>query len=123
MAERELTKLTYTHDAMVDLIIQEPTVKHEELAEIFGYSSGWIGRVVNSDAFQARLAERKAQLVDPHLSRALNSRLKTVAIQSLGIISEKLNAEDSAAFALEALGVAVKGFAPSNGSNSSNVSR
>lgn len=100
-----LTRLTYTHDAMVDLILQEPTVTQQELAELFGYSTGWIQRVVASDAFQSRIAERKAQLIDPQITRSLNERLRAVTIQSIDIISNKLGAEQSAAFALEVLGM------------------
>lgn len=106
----KLKKLTYTHEAMVDLILQEPTVTHEELAEVFGYSSNWISRIVSSDAFIARLADRKSQLIDPQIARSLNERLTGVAIQSLDIISNKLNAEQSAAFALDALGLATAGM-------------
>ncbi len=100
-------RLTYTHDAMVDLILQEPTVTHAELAEIFSYSAGWIARVVSSDSFQARLAERKAQLIDPHIARSLNERLRGVTVRAIDIIQEKLSTEEAgASFALDALGIA-----------------
>jgi hypothetical protein len=102
-----ITRLTYTHDAMVDLILQEPTVTHKELAEIFQYSAGWIQRVCASDAFQARLAERRAQLVDPHVARSLNERLRGVTIKAIDIIDERLSTEEAGAgYALEALGIA-----------------
>ena len=109
-ARKQLKKLTYTHEAMIDLILQAPTVKPAELAELFGYCEGWINRVLASDSFQARLAERKAQLVDPHITRSLNERLRGVAMQSMDIISEKLAAEQSAAYAIEALGLATVGM-------------
>jgi len=106
-----IVKITYSHEAMIDLIIQEPTVTPKELAELFGFSSAWVSRVVGSDSFQSRLAERKATLLDPHLSNTLNERLRTVSIKAVDIISEKLsNPEQSADFALEALGLAAKGL-------------
>lgn len=102
-----LKKLTYTHEAMIDLILQEPTVTYKELAEIFGFSEGWIARVVGSDAFTARLAERKAALIDPVIARSLNERLRGVTVKAIDLISEKLSSEEAgAAYALEALGVA-----------------
>lgn len=111
---RGVAKLSYTHDAMVDLIIQAPTVTHAELAELFGYSAGWIQRVCGSDAFQARLAERKAQLIDPHVARSLNERLRGVAIKAIDIIDGNLSKEEAGAgYALEALGVATSGMAGS----------
>lgn len=100
-------RLSYTHDAMIDLILQEPTVTHAELAEIFGYTAGWVQRVCGSDAFNARLADRKAQLIDPQISRTLNDRLRGVTIKALDIIDEKLSSADAGAqMALDALGIA-----------------
>ena len=111
MERRSMTKIariTYTHDAMIDLILQDPTVTHEELAELFALSRGWVSRVVYSDAFQARIAERKAQLIDPFIAADLNTRLRGVTIQAVNIMSAKLEAEESADYALEALGLAGK---------------
>lgn len=99
---------TYTHEAMIDLILADPTVTPKELGEVFGYSAGWVSRVLGSDTFQFRLAERKAQLVDPIVAGRLNARLTGVAMQSLEIVSQKLDAEDSATYALEALTIAQK---------------
>lgn len=104
-------KLKYTHEAMIDLIIQDPTVTSGELAELFGFSSAWVARVLSSDSFQARLAERKSILVDPAISQTLNERLRTVAIKSLDVVSAKLDStEQSADYAIEALGLAAKGL-------------
>lgn len=106
-----LKRITYTHEAMIDLILQEPTVTPAELATLFGYSPGWISRILASDSFQARLAQRKSHLIDPLVAQSLNERLRGVAVQAVEIISEKLDSEQSAAYAIDALGVAVKGFA------------
>lgn len=110
-SNRPPLRLTYTHEAMIDLILQEPSVTTRELAEVFSKSQSWIARVVIADSFKARMAERKAHLVDPHISRSVNERLQSVAIQSLEIISEKLDKADvTAAFALESLGLATGGL-------------
>jgi hypothetical protein len=102
-----LKKLTYTHEAMIDLILQEPTVTYKELAEVFSFSEGWISRVVASDSFQARLSERKASLIDPLIARSLNDRLRGVAVKAIDLVNEKLSAEEAgAAYALDALGIA-----------------
>jgi hypothetical protein len=98
--------LNYTHEAMADLIISEPTVTARELGEIFNYSPGWVSRVIASDAFQARLAQRKAQLTDPIVAASLDERLRSVAIHSMTIIEEKLSTDESPAFAIDALGLA-----------------
>ena len=108
----KLVKVTYTHDAMIDLIIQEPTVSIKELAELFDYSPAWVSRILSSDSFQARLAQRKSDLIDPLIAQSLNERMKGVAIQSLEIIKGKLETEESASYALEALGIAAPALAP-----------
>jgi len=103
-----IVKVTYTHDAMIDVILQEPTVTSKELAELFGYSTGWVSRILASDAFQARLAERKSALIDPVIAQSVNTRMKAVVIQATGIMQEKLDAEASASYAMDALGLASK---------------
>ena len=110
-----LAKLTYTHEAMVDLILQEPTVTHKELGEVFGFSPGWVARVVASDSFQARIGERKKQLVDPQIAQSINERLGGIAIQSLEIVSNVLESEQSATYAMEALGLATQMLSPGGG--------
>lgn len=100
-------RLNYTHEAMVDLIIADPTVTTAELAELFGYSPAWIRRVAVSDSFQARLAERKGKLVDPFIAQSLDERLKSVTIAALEKVNETLSGPDSSAsYALDALGMA-----------------
>jgi hypothetical protein len=99
-------RLSYTHEAMIDLILAEPSVKPAELAEIFGYSAGWISRVVASDSFQSRIAERKAALIDPSIARRIDQRFRAIAVQSTQVLQERLDAEEGAALALDALAVA-----------------
>ena len=103
-----IVKVTYTHDAMIDVILQEPTVTTKELSELFGYSPAWVSRILASDAFQARLADRKSALVDPVIAQSVNTRMKAVVIQATDIVREKLDAEASASYAIEALGLASK---------------
>lgn len=86
-----IAKVRYSHDAMIDLIVAEPWVSQNQLAEVFDRTPGWISQVINSDAFQARLAERKEQLIDPVLIASIKDRLNGVAARSLELIQEKLN--------------------------------
>jgi CRISPR/Cas system-associated protein Csm6 len=111
MAERPNVRLTFTHDAMIDLIIQEPTVTSAELAEIFGFSPSWICRIVAADSFKARLEQRRSKLVDPILARSLNDRFRSVAVRSMEVLEQRLQGEDaSTQLAVEALEVATKGL-------------
>jgi len=85
-----IAKVRYTHDAMIDLMIAEPTVKQNTLAAIFDRSPTWISQIINSDVFRARLAERKGEIVDPVLTATIQERLAAVAGESLNRILEKL---------------------------------
>lgn len=90
-AARGVQKIRYTHDAMVDLIIADPTISQNALAAHFGYTAGWVSQVITSDAFQARLAERSADLVDPTIRATVEERFKAMILRSLEILKEKLN--------------------------------
>lgn len=85
-----IQKIRYTHDAMIDKIIADPWVAQGALAAMFGYTEGWVSQVIASDAFQARLAARKSELVDPYIKATLEERFKGLAIQSLDKLRQKL---------------------------------
>lgn len=78
------------HDHVIDFMIVNPTVSQGQIARQFKFSEGWVSLMVNSDAFQARLAERKAELVDPLIVASVDLRLKAVAQVSLDKMLEKL---------------------------------
>lgn len=85
-----ILKVRYSHDAMIDLMIAEPMIKQNDLAAMFDRSPTWVSNVINSDAFQARLEERRGELVDPVLTASIQERLRAVANQSLERILEKI---------------------------------
>ena len=87
----EIARVRYTHDAMIDLIIQEPGIHQNELAKVFGFSATWISVVINSDAFQAKLALRKDELIDPELRASIKERFQAVVVRSTQVLLEKLN--------------------------------
>lgn len=101
-------KLTYTHDALIDVIIANPTLSKKELGERFGRSASWMSRVIGSDAFQGALAKRRDELTDPFLLATIEERLTGVAMQSLDIISEKLEQTQNLDTAMKALEVSAK---------------
>lgn len=108
-AAAAIQRVHYTHDAMIDCILREPKITQGKLAEFFGYTQAWVSRILNSDAFQARLAQRKSELVDPTLALTIDERLRALATKSLDVLQEKLELP-SATFdmALETAKVATK---------------
>ena len=86
-----IQKVRYTHDAVIDLIIENPQISQNQIAATFGYTPGWLSQVMSSDAFKARLEARKDDLVDPQLRLTLNEKFSAMVSRSLDVLAEKLN--------------------------------
>lgn len=86
-----IMKVRYSHDAMIDLMIADPTIRQNDLAAIFDRTPSWISLVVNSDAFQARLEERRKELVDPALTASIKERLSAIADTCLQKVLERVS--------------------------------
>lgn len=97
-----LERVSYTHDAMIDLVLENPIITQNEIAAHFGYTPSWVSIVFNSDAFQARLAQRKTEIVDPLVRAQVEEAIKGLVSRSVDIIREKLNSANvSSEYALE----------------------
>lgn len=91
LPKQPIAKLHYTHDAMIDLIIANPCISQNALAARFGYSPSWVSRVLASDAFQTKLAERSKEIIDPTVKQAVEEQFKGLVLRSLEILQEKLD--------------------------------
>ena len=114
-----IQRVKYTHDAMIDLVIADPGISQNALAKHFGYTAPWVSRIFASDAFQARLAERKADIVDPTLMGSVKDRIEGLAMQSLNILQEKLAVTQNPDLALKCFELSTK--AAGYGARQSNV--
>lgn len=85
-----IAEVRYSHAAMIDLIVANPAISQNELARHFGRTPAWVSLVVRSDAFQAALAERKAELIDPQLRATIEERFKAIAHEALDRVLQKL---------------------------------
>lgn len=90
-----VAKVRYTHDAMIDMIVENPWVSQGELAARFGYTQAWVSVVMSSDVFKEKLAARRTELVDPVLQATLKERFEAVVSRSLAVLQEKLAAPAS----------------------------
>lgn len=93
---------------MIDLILQRPGISQAEIALYFNYTPGWVSRVMGSDSFQARLAERKDEVVTPCVKAELEQRMVTLAHQSLDVLTSKLKATGSPDLAVKTLELSAK---------------
>ena len=94
-AAKGIAVVKYTHDAMIDMIIENPMISQNQLALRFGYTASWVSQIIASDAFQSRLAERRDKLVDPLIRTSVEENFKALVIRSQEILMEKLNGPSS----------------------------
>ena len=103
-----LKRVHYSHEAMIDVILAEPTITQNQLAERFGHSVSWISIVMGSDAFQAALAKRRDDVTNPVLVATIEERFRGLATQSLQVLAEKLETTRNPDLALKALEISSK---------------
>lgn len=86
----QLKKISYTHDALIDLIIAHPELNQQQLAAHFDYTGPWVSQILATDAFQARMAARKDEIVDPIIKATVDERMKGLILASMHKLQEKL---------------------------------
>lgn len=87
---RPFKEIKWTHELAIDLLLQNPEWTQRELAKYFGYSETWISLVVSSDAFQAKLAERRDEILNPEVKASIEERFRALANHSLNRLHAKL---------------------------------
>lgn len=105
---KRLLRVHYSHEAMIDVIIAEPTLTQRELAKRFDRSENWISIIMGSDSFQAALAKRRDDLTDPFLIATIEERFRGLAQQSLSVIAENLEKTRNIDVAFKALDISSK---------------
>lgn len=88
-----IARVRYNHDALIDLMLAHPEFRQGQFAAYFGMTEGWISRVIGSDAFQLRLAQRKEELINPDIKATMEERIQGLALTSLAQIQEKIDAK------------------------------
>lgn len=98
-----IAKTNYTHDFLIDAIIENPAIDQKDLARKLGYTEGWISQIMASDSFQAAFERRREEMVDPVLRHNLEQQFKSLVLQSAQILREKLEATRSPEIALKVM--------------------
>ncbi len=96
-----IAKVGYTHEAMADLILSNPSISQNELANHFKVTPGWISQILASDAFQAHIGERRDKILDPILRGEIEESMKGLVLQSVQRLREKLEANPSDQLVME----------------------
>ena len=89
-----IAKVSYTHDAMIDVLIANPAISQNDLAAHFGYTPAWVSQIIAADTFQARLAERRDEIIDPTLKATIKETFDAVIVRSIALLKEKLDKPD-----------------------------
>jgi hypothetical protein len=116
---KDIMKWSRKHDAMVDFVLANPTVKLSDMAMQFGYTPQWMGVIVASERFKSKLQDRREEVVDPILMATLEDKLKAVLDRAVEVVAEKLQKDAdqisdqfvmrAAEFGAKSLGLGVKG--------------
>lgn len=85
-----IKRVSYSHDVIIDHIIANPKASRKEIAEYYGYTEAWLSRIMNSDAFNAVLANRRNELIDPVLVATVKENITSVAQRSMEVLLKKL---------------------------------
>lgn len=105
-----VAKLNYSHEAMIDLIVGSPGISQNEIARRFGYTPGWVSRIMASDGFKAQLALRRAEIVDPTLVASVEEMLEGALRQSIRVIGDSLDARPDAKLAVRVVEATTRGL-------------
>lgn len=108
MNDNAIQKCSYTHEGMIDLLLANPTISQKDVAAYFGFTQGWVSRILSSDAFREMYAKRKQELIDPLLTQSVETRLEALCLQSIEVLEQKLESSPSADIALKALEVTAR---------------
>lgn len=97
------------HLVIIDILLMDPAISTTALAAKTGYSRNWLHKVMSSDAFQAKLAERQKAIIDPLIMSSIKDRISGLASRTLEIIEERMDSDEvSLDNALAVFGVASK---------------
>ncbi len=81
----------YTPAAMVELMVNNPSFSHTQLANHFGRPPSWIAAVLASDSFQQVLDTRRHEVADPSLTASMEERFRGLALRAVTVLQDKLN--------------------------------
>lgn len=115
MAETQIKKVSHRHDVIIDWLMAHPEEKNlQALCETINVSRSWISVVMNSDAFKAEYAKRRAEY-QGLLAEGVQAKLHSVAFQALGRLEDILDSEElDPRFVLDAMDKTVQklGYSP-----------
>lgn len=91
---RAPTNFLQAHMIIIEQLLMNPSISQTELSGATGYSRNWLHKVMSSDAFQAKLAERQKALIDPIIFNTIQQRLQGLTSRSLEVMEQRMESDE-----------------------------
>lgn len=104
---RRLTPKLHQFDAIIDILLSEPTISLKEVGARLGRSSAWVSYMVHSGTFRDLYEERRREK-NAEINQDLTQRLAAVATKSLQKLEEVLEKNPEKINPMQALEIADK---------------
>jgi hypothetical protein len=85
-----IQKVSIKHEAIMDFLILNPTMKMAEVAAHFGVTFPWLSTIVHSHAFQDLLRKKQDELFDCAVVQEVGGKLEAAAQVTLDAYLEKV---------------------------------
>jgi len=113
-AQYDLKNISNKHMAIIEHMCANPMEKLGDVARAFGVGRAWLSRLIHSDLFQAKLAERQDECFI-ECAMPLRSKIHNLAHETIDKLTEKVEAganvselQTIAELALDATGYGAK---------------
>lgn len=82
------------HEQIMDFIIMNPAATNEDIAFTFNYSPGYVGQLLASDLFKAKLAEKQTAVTNDVLNE-VKDKITSLAKKGLDRLLQKIAVDES----------------------------
>lgn len=86
--------LPYSHEAMIELMIEHPNWTHKQFAAYWGKGAGWFASILASDNFQLALDGRRGEIANPEITATLDERYRAVVLRGLDVLQDRLGGKE-----------------------------
>ena len=106
---------TYTHESLVNYIIENPGTTPELISAHFGQPKRWFLTILATDSFQLALDGKRHLIADPTITATMEERFRALSLHSLDVLSRKLDSKEvSDLLVLKASEIGVKALGMGN---------
>lgn len=110
---RGIKKVSYTHEALILWLIENPHKMQRDAALYFEVTEGWLSKVMHSDAFQLMYRQRQDEVASIVMN-SIPAKLNAATSIALDKLTDKLEKTENGEFILDSAEALLKasGYAP-----------